>query len=153
LFFKVTQVNVAHIDVFQCSIAFVRRVADDNSILQFDDAVCIKLNQRFFMTDKNDQTRLADLLDDAHDFKGVIGVKITCWLIRKHYLGIFRDGPGDGNTLLLSPRKGLDIATAIIVHPDTLKDIIDPLLDLLFVVKSRHVQTDLNVLIHRFIRQ
>ena len=119
------------------------------------DGLCRRRNSRVLSRGltKNDETSLADLLDDAHDLEGVIGVEITRRLVRENDFRVLGDRPRDGDPLLLAAGKGLDVATAIVVHADALKDVVDPFLDLLFVVKTVHVETGLDILVDSFVRQ
>ena len=49
--------------------------------------------------------KLVDMLEEAHNFHGGFGIKVTGWFICQHYGGIIYKGPGSCHTLPLPSGK------------------------------------------------
>ncbi len=58
------------------------------------------------MSHKHDGHAVAiESLEEGHDFQACAGVKGPCGLVGEYEGWIIHDGPGNGDTLLLSARK------------------------------------------------
>ena len=126
-------------------------IADDEAVVQLDDAGGIAAGKLRIVRDHDDQPLAGDLFDEFHDLHAGLGIERARGLVGEQNFGVVDQGAGDGDALHLPARELIGPFVEFLAQPHALERLGGAPFAL-FLRYARKGERQLDIAQHRLVR-